>query len=74
MLTPEVIASQIPYILKGTNFANLGERYEGKVRDNYTQGSQTHPHYLRSALGVRSSDCAHSIQGRGAQCHYEVLV
>ena len=40
MLTPEVIASQIPYILKGTNFANLGERYEGKVRDNYTQGSR----------------------------------
>ena len=40
MLTPEVIASQIPYILKGTNFANLGERYEGKVRDNYTQGAR----------------------------------
>ena len=40
MLTPEVIASQIPYILKGTNFTNLGERYEGKVRDNYTQGNR----------------------------------
>ena len=40
MLTPEVIASQIPYVLKGTNFANLGTRYEGKVRDNYTQGAR----------------------------------
>src|SRR3989338_6770163 len=40
MLTPEVIASQIPYVLKGTNFTNLGERYEGKVRDNYTQGNR----------------------------------
>lgn len=37
MISPELIASQIPYVLKGTNFANLGERYEGKVRDNYTK-------------------------------------
>ncbi len=35
MLTDEQIASQIRYCLKGTNFTNLGERYEGKVRDNY---------------------------------------
>ncbi len=40
MLDPAVIASQIPYVLKGTDFANLGARYEGKVRDNYTQGSR----------------------------------
>ncbi len=40
MLSPETIASQIPYVLKGTNFANLGDRYEGKVRDNYTQGDK----------------------------------
>ncbi len=35
MLTNEQIAAQIPHVLKGTNFP-LGERYEGKVRDNYT--------------------------------------
>jgi len=37
MLTTDQISAQIPYALKGTNFSNLGERYEGKVRDNYTQ-------------------------------------
>ena len=37
MLTNDQITAQIPFTLKGTNFANLGERYEGKVRDNYTQ-------------------------------------
>ncbi len=40
MLDASVIASQIPHVLKGTNFAKLGERYEGKVRDNYTQGNR----------------------------------
>jgi len=40
MLTAETIAAQIPHVLKGTNFSNLGERYEGKVRDNYTSGDQ----------------------------------
>lgn len=40
MLDPAVIASQIPHVLKGTNFTNLGARYEGKVRDNYTQGAR----------------------------------
>lgn len=40
MLDPAIIASQIPHVLKGTNFANLGTRYEGKVRDNYTQGDR----------------------------------
>lgn len=40
MLSREVIASQIPHVLKGTNFTNLGTRYEGKVRDNYTQGDR----------------------------------
>ncbi|MFA5792868.1 MAG: phosphoribosylaminoimidazolesuccinocarboxamide synthase [Candidatus Gracilibacteria bacterium] len=38
MLTKEQIAAQIALVLKGTNFTNLGTRYEGKVRDNYTQG------------------------------------
>lgn len=40
MLPRDVIASQIPHVLKGTNFTNLGERYEGKVRDNYTQNGR----------------------------------
>lgn len=40
MLDRATIASQIPHVLKGTNFANLGEYYEGKVRDNYTQGNR----------------------------------
>jgi len=35
MLTDDQILQQIPQTLKGTNF-DLGERYEGKVRDNYT--------------------------------------
>jgi len=40
MLTRDLIASQILHVLKGTNFTNLGTRYEGKVRDNYTQGNR----------------------------------
>jgi phosphoribosylaminoimidazole-succinocarboxamide synthase len=39
MLTTDQISAQIPHTLKGTNFSNLGERYEGKVRDNYTQAA-----------------------------------
>ncbi|MFA5842345.1 MAG: phosphoribosylaminoimidazolesuccinocarboxamide synthase [Candidatus Gracilibacteria bacterium] len=37
MLTTDQIRQQIPHCLAGTNFAALGERYEGKVRDNYTK-------------------------------------
>lgn len=37
MLTTDQITAQLPCTLKGTDFKNLGERYEGKVRDNYTQ-------------------------------------
>jgi len=40
MLTKQVIAAQIPLVLTGTNFTNLGARYEGKVRDNYTQNGK----------------------------------
>ncbi len=40
MLSKEQIAAQIPNCLAGTNFANFGDRYEGKVRDNYTQGDK----------------------------------
>ncbi|MBI5152829.1 phosphoribosylaminoimidazolesuccinocarboxamide synthase [Candidatus Peregrinibacteria bacterium] len=36
MISLNDIKRQIPYCLAGTNFANLGLRYEGKVRDNYT--------------------------------------
>jgi len=37
MLTDDQIAAQLQYCLTGTNFTDLGERYEGKVRDNYTK-------------------------------------
>ncbi len=40
MLDSSLIAAQIPHVLKGTHFDNLGTRYEGKVRDNYTQGDR----------------------------------
>ncbi len=40
MIPRDVIASQIPHVLKGTSFTNLGSYYEGKVRDNYTQGKR----------------------------------
>lgn len=40
MLSRDIIVSQIKYVLKGTNFTNLGTRYEGKVRDNYTQNNR----------------------------------
>lgn len=37
MITPENLTAQIPHTLKGTHFPELGEKYEGKVRDNYTK-------------------------------------
>jgi phosphoribosylaminoimidazole-succinocarboxamide synthase len=40
MLSSDQIAAQIPNCLAGTNFANFGDMYEGKVRDNYTQGDK----------------------------------
>jgi phosphoribosylaminoimidazole-succinocarboxamide synthase len=40
MLSADQITAQIPNCLAGTNFANFGQRYEGKVRDNYTQGDR----------------------------------
>jgi phosphoribosylaminoimidazole-succinocarboxamide synthase len=40
MLSNDVLAQQIPLVLKGTHFTNLGTRYEGKVRDNYTEGKR----------------------------------
>lgn len=40
MLSPEQIQEQLQYCLKGAKFTSLGEVYEGKVRDNYTQGEK----------------------------------
>ncbi len=40
MLSTNVIAQQIPYVLEGTDFQNLGNLYKGKVRDNYTKGDR----------------------------------
>lgn len=40
MLSIEEIKSQIPHVLTGTDFPQLGEKYEGKVRDNYTKGDR----------------------------------
>ncbi len=37
MLTKEQLLAQIPFCLKGTGFPKLGEKYEGKVRDNYSK-------------------------------------
>jgi phosphoribosylaminoimidazole-succinocarboxamide synthase len=36
MLSKDQLLAQIPYCLKGTDFSQLGEKYEGKVRDNYS--------------------------------------
>jgi len=37
MLSNETISAQIPNCLSGTDFPDLGKKYEGKVRDNYTK-------------------------------------
>lgn len=37
MIDTSELLAQIPNCLKGTDFAGLGERYEGKVRDNYSK-------------------------------------
>jgi phosphoribosylaminoimidazole-succinocarboxamide synthase len=40
MIDIEDIKKQIPFVIKGTDFPSLGEKYQGKVRDNYTKGDQ----------------------------------
>ena len=40
MLTADQIQAQIPFVLEKTDFPQLGEKYEGKVRDNYTKGDR----------------------------------
>lgn len=37
MLSKEQLVAQIPYCLQATDFPNLGSKYEGKVRDNYSK-------------------------------------
>ncbi len=40
MLTPEQLRAQLPHCLLGTHFPELGDFYEGKVRDNYTKDNR----------------------------------
>jgi len=40
MLAKEDLIAQIPNVLTGTDFPSLGEKYEGKVRDNYTKDNR----------------------------------
>lgn len=40
MLAFEKLHQQIPFTLASTNFSGFGEKYEGKVRDNYTKGNR----------------------------------
>ncbi len=37
MLTKEQLFAQIPFCLEKTDFPQLGEKYQGKVRDNYSK-------------------------------------
>ena len=38
MLTDQLLHDQLQYVLTGTDFPWLGEKYEGKVRDSYVDG------------------------------------
>lgn len=40
MIAEKNLQAQIPYTLSATDFPELGEKYEGKVRDNYTKGDR----------------------------------
>lgn len=40
MISPSNLQQQIGNTLSQTNFPELGEKYEGKVRDNYTKGDR----------------------------------
>ncbi len=37
MINPQDLLAQIPNCLKSTDFPTLGQKYEGKVRDNYSK-------------------------------------
>lgn len=40
MITQQDLQAQLAHTLNKTNFPQLGEKYEGKVRDNYTKGDR----------------------------------
>ena len=40
MIDDELVKQQLAQTLEGTSFEGLGERYEGKVRDNYHRGGK----------------------------------
>jgi len=40
MIEEDKIKRQMSFILKSTHFPSLGERYKGKVRDNYIEGGK----------------------------------
>lgn len=40
MIPENNLLAQIPHTLSSTDFPELGEKYEGKVRDNYTKGDR----------------------------------
>ena len=40
MVDDAVLKEQLAHTLEGTNLEGLGERYEGKVRDNYSRGDK----------------------------------
>lgn len=40
MISTDKLAEQLQYTLSATDFPYLGEKYEGKVRDNYTRGDR----------------------------------
>jgi phosphoribosylaminoimidazole-succinocarboxamide synthase len=40
MVEPATLRQALPHTLEQTNFAFLGDKYEGKVRDNYTTGGR----------------------------------
>lgn len=40
MIDIALIAKQLPFCLKETNFGSFGQLYRGKVRDNYIQGKR----------------------------------
>jgi phosphoribosylaminoimidazole-succinocarboxamide synthase len=40
MLSKEAVTAQLAHTLSRTDFPSLGEKYEGKVRDNYVRGDK----------------------------------
>jgi phosphoribosylaminoimidazole-succinocarboxamide synthase len=40
MIEDKVIRDQLKFVLEGSNFPDLGKKYEGKVRDSYTKGDK----------------------------------